>query len=111
RAYLTGDMARMLEDGSFIYMGRQDDQVKVRGYRIELGEIEIALRKQDSVQDAIIRVAGNGDLAKIQAFILFNPNMVVPEEWVCETQLALREMLHEAWIPTEYYRIPYIPLT
>ncbi|WP_245758995.1 thioester reductase domain-containing protein [Xenorhabdus koppenhoeferi] len=111
RAYLTGDMARMLEDGSFIYMGRQDDQVKVRGYRIELGEIEIALRKQDSVQDAIIRVAGNGDLAKIQAFILFNPNMVVPEEWVRETQLALREMLHEAWIPTEYYRIPYIPLT
>ncbi|WP_237386979.1 thioester reductase domain-containing protein [Xenorhabdus sp. Sc-CR9] len=111
RAYLTGDMARMLEDGSFIYMGRQDDQVKVRGYRIELGEIEIALRKQDSVQDAIIRVAGNGDLAKIQAFILFNPNMIVPEEWVRETQLALREMLHEAWIPTEYYRIPYIPLT
>ncbi|MBD2813322.1 thioester reductase domain-containing protein [Xenorhabdus sp. Flor] len=111
RAYLTGDMARMLEDGSLIYMGRQDDQVKVRGYRIELGEIEIALRKQSGVQDAIIRVAGSGDLARIQAFVLFDPNMVVPDEWVRETQVALRERLHEAWIPTEYYRIPYIPLT
>ncbi|CEE91237.1 Putative non-ribosomal peptide synthetase (fragment) [Xenorhabdus nematophila str. Anatoliense] len=111
RAYLTGDMARMLEEGSFIYMGRQDDQVKVRGYRIELGEIEIALRKQDGVQDAIIRVAGSGDLAKIQAFVLFHQNMIVAEDWVSETQLALREVLHEAWIPTEYYRIPYIPLT
>ncbi|MDX7992443.1 amino acid adenylation domain-containing protein [Xenorhabdus sp. psl] len=111
RAYLTGDMARMLDDGSFIYMGRQDDQVKVRGYRIELGEIETALRKQNGVQDAIIRVAGSGDLAKIQAFILFNPNMIVAEDWVHETQVPLREVLHEAWIPTEYYRIPYIPLT
>ncbi|WP_232369977.1 thioester reductase domain-containing protein [Xenorhabdus lircayensis] len=111
RAYLTGDMARMLEDGSLIYMGRQDDQVKVRGYRIELGEIEISLRKQNGVQDAIIRVAGSGDLAKIQAFMLFNPNMIVPEDWVRETQVSLREVLHEAWIPTEYYRIPYIPLT
>ncbi|AOM42093.1 amino acid adenylation domain-containing protein [Xenorhabdus hominickii] len=111
RAYLTGDMARMLEDGTLIYMGRQDDQVKVRGYRIELGEIEIALRKQTDVQDAIIRVAGSGDLAKIQAFLLFNPNMIVPEDWVRETQMSLREVLHEAWIPTEYFRIPYIPLT
>ncbi|MDR0218102.1 MAG: amino acid adenylation domain-containing protein [Enterobacteriaceae bacterium] len=130
RAYLTGDMARMLEDGSLIYMGRQDDQVKVRGFRIELGEIEIALRKQHGVQDAIIRVAGSGDLAKIQAFVLFDPAIfatddtatddiategrvegTVPESWVRETQVALRELLHEAWIPTEYYRIPYIPLT
>ncbi|MGJ0628922.1 amino acid adenylation domain-containing protein [Xenorhabdus bovienii] len=111
RAYLTGDMARMLEDGSLIYMGRQDDQVKVRGYRIELGEIETALRKQNGVQDAIIRVVGSGDLAKIQAFVLFDPNRVAPEEWVRETQVSLREILHEAWIPAEYYRIPYIPLT
>ncbi|MDC9598439.1 thioester reductase domain-containing protein [Xenorhabdus anantnagensis] len=111
RAYLTGDMARMLEDGSFIYMGRQDDQVKVRGYRIELGEIEIALRKQNGVQDAIIRVSGSGDFAKIQAFVLFKPNLVVSGDWVRETQVSLREVLHEAWIPTEYYRIPYIPLT
>ncbi len=111
RAYLTGDMARMLDDGSLIYMGRQDDQVKVRGYRIELGEIEIALRKQNGIQDAIIRVAGSGDFAKIQAFVLFNPNMVVSEDWVRATQISLREVLHEAWIPTEYYRIPYIPLT
>ncbi|CAM3789778.1 thioester reductase domain-containing protein [Xenorhabdus thuongxuanensis] len=111
RAYLTGDMARMLEDGTFIYMGRQDDQVKVRGYRIELGEIEIALRKQNGVQDAIIRVAGSGDFARLQAFILFNPNLVVPEDWVRKIQRSLREVLHEAWIPTEYYRIPYIPLT
>ncbi len=110
-AYLTGDMGCMLEDGSLIYMGRQDDQVKVRGYRIELGEIEIALRKQNGVQDAITRVAGRGDVAKIQAFVLFNPNLVVPEDWVHQTRVALKDVLHEAWIPTEYYRIPYIPQT
>ncbi|MDC9582295.1 AMP-binding protein [Xenorhabdus sp. PR6a] len=111
RAYLTGDLARMLADGSLIYMGRQDDQVKIRGYRIGPGEIEIALRKQRGVQDAIIRVTGSGDFAKIQAFVLFDPNLIVPEDWVRETQLSLRKSLHEAWIPGEYYRIPYIPQT
>ncbi|TPX66343.1 hypothetical protein SpCBS45565_g04526 [Spizellomyces sp. 'palustris'] len=39
RFYKTGDHVRMLEDGRILFIGRQDDQVKLNGLRIELGEI------------------------------------------------------------------------
>lgn len=38
--YRTGDLVRYAHDGSLIYLGRRDSQVKIRGQRVELGEIE-----------------------------------------------------------------------
>ncbi|CAH0037403.1 unnamed protein product [Clonostachys rhizophaga] len=43
KAYLTGDLVRRLEDGTFEYLGRKDTQVKLHGQRVELGEIEMRL--------------------------------------------------------------------
>ncbi|MFE5870820.1 amino acid adenylation domain-containing protein [Streptomyces roseifaciens] len=44
RYYRTGDMVRF-QDGHYVHLGRDDQQVKVGGYRVELGEIEAALRR------------------------------------------------------------------
>jgi amino acid adenylation domain-containing protein len=56
RMYRSGDLARMLPDGSFEFCGRIDHQVKLHGYRVELGEIESALREHGAVQDAVALV-------------------------------------------------------
>ncbi|KAK2032542.1 acetyl-CoA synthetase-like protein, partial [Colletotrichum zoysiae] len=45
RLYKTGDLARYDTDGSLIYLGRKDNQVKIRGQRVELSEIEQCLTK------------------------------------------------------------------
>ncbi|HEY6186696.1 MAG TPA: amino acid adenylation domain-containing protein, partial [Pyrinomonadaceae bacterium] len=52
--YRTGDMARLLDDGNFEYLGRRDQQVKVRGNRVELSEIENLLRAHQSVKDVAV---------------------------------------------------------
>ncbi|KAI9844504.1 MAG: NRPS [Thelocarpon superellum] len=44
RVYRTGDMVRVLYDGSFEYLGRVDDQVKLRGQRLEVHEINQVIR-------------------------------------------------------------------
>ncbi len=52
RIYKTGDMVKLLPDGSIFSIGRKDEQVKIRGHRVELGEVEAALR---SVNPRVIR--------------------------------------------------------
>ncbi|MCX6475853.1 non-ribosomal peptide synthetase [Rhodococcus sp. (in: high G+C Gram-positive bacteria)] len=54
RLYRTGDLVRWTENGELDYVERADFQVKIRGYRIELGEIEALLRKQASVDSAVV---------------------------------------------------------
>ncbi len=49
KAYRTGDLACITEDGEIEYHGRQDSQIKLHGLRIELGEIEENMSKHPMI--------------------------------------------------------------
>ncbi|UXI66222.1 non-ribosomal peptide synthetase [Tahibacter amnicola] len=63
--YRTGDQVRQLPDGSFEYLGRLDEQVKINGYRIELDEIVAALDSHPAVESALV-VAARADSGRTQ---------------------------------------------
>ena len=50
--YLTGDSAKIDEDGYFWIIGRMDDVIKVSGYRLGTAEIESGLVSHEAVAEA-----------------------------------------------------------
>ncbi|KHN49491.1 amino acid adenylation domain-containing protein [Pectobacterium fontis] len=96
RMYRTGDKVRLLPDDRYQYLGRFDDQVKLRGFRIELGEIEAQLKRIEQVQDAAVKLQGEGDDAVLVGYVEYKPGSEM-------TKLALRKQLHQ-FLPS--YMVP-----
>lgn len=96
RLYRTGDRVRRLGADRFLYLGRRDDQVKLRGFRIELGEVEAGLRRQPGVQEAAVRLFGEGDEAMLVGYVEAKAGVIL-------NRLALRKGL-QATLP--HYMVP-----
>ncbi len=113
RLYKTGDLCRRLADGSIVYVGRTDHQVKLRGLRIELGEIEAALRAHQAVGQAVVAIATDPDGEKrLVAYLTAAGNGgpgEVPGDAALRGYLAGR--LPGYLIPGQYLRLTEFPLT
>ncbi|TIA84960.1 peptide synthetase [Aureobasidium pullulans] len=68
RVYRSGDLGRLLPDGTILIQGRTDDQRKIRGQRIELGEISSRLLEIPNVQDCAIEIVKTIDKERLMAF-------------------------------------------
>ena len=55
-AYRSGDIVRYNHDGSLIFCGRADKQVKIRGQRVELAEVERAVDEADVTEGCAVLV-------------------------------------------------------
>ncbi|KAF0701493.1 hypothetical protein As57867_008007, partial [Aphanomyces stellatus] len=60
--YRTGDIGRLLSNGHFEILGRNDAQVKLKGYRIELDEVADAMMQHPGVISAAVIVKDNNHL-------------------------------------------------
>ena len=58
--YRTGDWTKMLRDGTIVFLGRTDDQVKLRGMRFHLHEVERVLRGHPEVKMGAVAVRNIG---------------------------------------------------
>ena len=64
KMYRTGDLVKLAEDGSIIFHGRKDGQVKINGQRLELSEAEYHITTDPSVQHGLVTVPASGPLSK-----------------------------------------------
>ena len=67
--YRTGDVVHRTTDGSLVFDGRSDNQVKVRGFRIEPDEVSHALTSHRDVDAALTLVHGEGAEARLVAYV------------------------------------------
>lgn len=62
--YKSGDLVRYAEDGSFLYLDRKDNQVKLHGQRVELGDIEHHIGQLATIQHCLAMIPAQGPYHK-----------------------------------------------
>ncbi|SFH83729.1 non-ribosomal peptide synthetase [Albimonas pacifica] len=107
RLYRTGDRARRLADGTLVYLGRLDFQVKLRGFRIELGEIEGALAEDPAVLEAVAALHGAGEDAALVAWCRAEGDLSTHEP---RLRARLAERLPAYMVPSLFVQIEAFPL-
>jgi acetyl-CoA synthetase len=110
--YLTGDAARIDEDGYFWIQGRLDDVLNVAGHRIGNSEVESALISHPAVGEAA--VVGKPHPVKgeaIVAFIVLRKGYKPSEKLKHELREHVAKEIGKIARPDEIYFVPDLPKT
>jgi acyl carrier protein len=108
RMYRTGDLVRRAPDGTLVYVGRRDSQVKLRGYRIELGEIETVFAGHPEVAAAAVAVRGQDAGRRLVGYLVprteegFDPESV---------RAYVSDALPAYMVPSTLVTLPVLPLS
>jgi len=108
RLYRTGDVGRRLPDGSLLFTGRKDSQVKVRGFRIELNEIEIVIAQHRAVRECVVVAKGSdAEEKRLLAYV------VTKKAKADEASLRafVRSKLPDYMVPASFVFIEALPMT
>jgi len=107
RIYRSGDMGRLLPNGSLEFVGRKDFQVKLRGFRIELGEIETVLSQHLAIKESVVIVREESANEKhLVAYFVAHQ-----ESHIDNTRCFLQEKLPDYMIPSAFVQLKEMPLT
>jgi non-ribosomal peptide synthetase component F len=109
RLYRSGDLGRLLPDGNFEFIARNDFQIKLRGYRIEPGEVEAALRREKFVREAIVKPHTNarGEVSLV-AYLLVEAHSPLQTN---ELQDRLGKQLPPYMVPSTFVFLDEFPRT
>ena len=129
RMYRTGDLVRYNADGTMMYIGRKDNQVKLRGQRLELGEIEynmsLSLPERTAVAVELVDRAGTEISKALAAFVchdagrtdtisdedLFDPMTGTFRSQMKDLRQKLERALPAYMVPSIYIQLKKMPPT
>ncbi len=109
RLYLTGDLAKLLPDGTIAFLGRGDTQVKIDGKRIEMEEVDAAIRKLAGVDDVTVIAREDVPGQKRLAAYVVLAAAGAPSLGALRDQL--RDLLPAFMVPADFVELDALPLT
>ncbi len=112
RWLITGDTAKIDEDGYVYFVGREDDVITSAGYRIGPTPIEDCLLKHAAVN--MVAVIGKKDALRtevVKAFVVLNKGFQGDEAMVSDLQNHVRTQLANHEYPREIEFIDALPMT
>ncbi|KAK2762740.1 NRPS [Arachnomyces sp. PD_36] len=118
KLYRSGDLGRLLPDGSIMFVGHHDDQIKVRGQYIDSKALSAALIKCSEIGNCIPLIL-EGDNSFLQQLVVFWVPariglLTEPPERVRNIIASLFDeislVLPDYMIPSYLFPIQYIPM-
>ncbi|MFF4175762.1 amino acid adenylation domain-containing protein [Streptomyces sp. NPDC001750] len=106
RMYRTGDVGRLLDDGTLDIVGRTDRQVKIRGKRVHLDEVERSILRGGEAAEAAVVARGEGDRRRLVAYV----TAVAPDR-VPHLHSGLRRELPDHMLPSDFVLLDSLPRT
>ncbi|MFN4098276.1 MAG: non-ribosomal peptide synthetase [Pararhodobacter sp.] len=110
RIYLTGDLARIDDEGVTWFHGRVDRQIKINGQRVELDDVEHALRRQTGVEDAAA-IPYRGPDGRRQIVAVVASATGNPDALIDRVLSGLRSSVPAAMVPSHVVVRPSLPLS
>ncbi|MFJ7726461.1 acyl-CoA synthetase [Neobacillus sp. NPDC097160] len=110
--YITGDLARMDEDGYFWFEGRSDDIIVSSGYTIGPSEVEEALNRHNLVKECA--VVASPDQVRgfiVKAFVVLEEDIIATDDLVKELQEHVKTFTAPYKYPREIEFVSSLPKT
>jgi amino acid adenylation domain-containing protein len=109
RIYRSGDMGRLLPDGSIEFAGRKDAQVKIRGIRIEVGEVEVVLGQHPAVSEVVVVPGADAHGERqLMAYLVISAK---PSPSIAAIRGFLQQKLPDYMIPSVFMFLDALPRT
>ncbi|MGM0577510.1 MAG: acetate--CoA ligase [Myxococcota bacterium] len=110
--YLTGDLARVDEDGWYWFVGRADDVIKSAGHLIGPFEVESVLMEHEAVAEAaVVGIPDEVIGESVKAFVVLHPGHTAGEDLERALRGHARKRLGAAVAPREIAFEDHLPHT
>ncbi|MFK3909417.1 amino acid adenylation domain-containing protein [Pseudomonas monteilii] len=106
RLYASGDRVQRRLDGQLMFLGRNDDQLKLNGLRVEPGDIEHSLLRVPGIAQAV--VLARPDALGAQRLVAWYSGTAYT---TAELRAALREQLPDYLVPALFMHLTHWPLS
>lgn len=108
RRYFTGDIVRYRNDDDvFLYLGRNDQQIKIRGHRVEIDEVRKVVAELSHVVDAVVRVSKLGDDQSLIAYVVLPDTVQVAPG---DLHKEVKRRVPQYMVPDAFIIVPKIPV-
>ncbi|MDE5699144.1 MAG: amino acid adenylation domain-containing protein [Lachnospiraceae bacterium] len=101
----TGDMARKLTDGNYVYVNRKDWMVKINGQRVETGEIELRMASMPEVENAVVKAFQDENGQNYLCGYYVSEQEILPEQ----IRTHLQQWLAGYMVPRFFKRLDSLP--
>jgi acyl-coenzyme A synthetase/AMP-(fatty) acid ligase/acyl carrier protein len=104
RIFKTGDIGIRTDNGNYVCLGRNDNQIKIRGHRVELEEVEYNINSFSGIHKSVVLA----DKKNENMFAYFSSDNKID---IYRLSKYLSTKLPEYLLPSKFFQIKEIPLT